>query len=189
MLHVAIALLLSQYPGKPGDPIQLWISKADPFTDEFEIRLSGVGKAGELSVRASCFLKESGKQEYLLHLRFESETQYSKFEEAGDEIGYLDLRFDDGPIEQYWFVSFRKAIMLGRGPYKDGKVPRNDDDDKLVRRFADHDRLRIDLTPEEGKKAFERIVEDFDISEVNALLLEHLCECANEPNPCVIKQE
>ena len=157
--------------------------------DEFEIELSGVGKAGELSIRAFYSLRDSGKQEYGLGLRFESETQYSKFEESGDEIGYLLLRFDDGPVEMYWFISFRKAILLGRGPYKDGKVPPNDDDDKLVRRFSNHDRLRIDLTPSEGEKAYERIVEDFDISKVDALALDHLCECAHEPNPCVNEQD
>ena len=185
MLYLALALLLLQHPGKPGDPIQLWKSKPDPFTDEFKISLGGVGKSGELSVIASCFLRNSGNQEYGLGLRFQSNTRYLKYEEAGDAHGYLVLRLDDGPVETYSVFSSFTVIMLGVGPYKDGKAPPNDEDDKLVRRFADHDRLRIDLIPEVGEKAHERIVEDFDISEVGALTLDRLCLCAHEPNPCI----
>ena len=187
LLHLVLALpLLVQQ--QPGDPVAIWRSKTDPFTDKYGLVLRGLGEAGEVHLAASCRLR-NGIERYSFSFNFDSEMTFPLTDEGvskfvGRGLGYF--RFDNGSVETFHFLSFANRMALNFS-HKDGKMVTSDEGDAFARRLADHDRLRIDLR--ENSKEFRRVIEDFDISRVSFETLARLCRCAHTPSSCVEPSE
>lgn len=175
MMHWMLAMLLLQ-----GTPAGLWKSETDPFTDRFKVVLLGKGKSGKLNLRAFCLGIEPANR---YGLGFDSEDILIKAATDDSGNGTLMFRFDNGSVEMIDFAGVLNLVNLTW--MKDGKLIGRDDADAFVKRFADHDRLRIRLFAEKDDKLLDWNMEDFDISKVTVEMLEALCVCEKTPLSCV----
>ena len=165
-------MLAQSEPGNLSGLVVLDNTEFDPFTDEAELVLHGVGKNNKISLTVDCGIDPT---QYSLVFRFQSELEGWVPLSGGEENkwkwgnGYGELRFDDGPIEEFGFFSaMTGSIVVGR-KYEDGKVTRNSEADSLVERFPNHNRLRIRIEAiwigrGDPDSIIQTVVEDFDIS-------------------------
>ncbi len=166
-------------------PVDLWTTGSDPFTDAVKVMLGGMGKAEKLELRASC--QGIDPNRYGLSFKFLSLSLRPGNLDSSNGSGRF--RFDNGPVETFHFQGMFYLPMLGFDNKFDniyGQTVTTDEGDALTKRLSHHDRLRIEIWSEENGLP-QRIVEDFDISEVNEETLEVLCMCEKDPETCTKK--